>query len=329
MADVVSSNDVHRPVTLHDEQDGTYTQAGAAHLRAWDATAGAWVRVLADHASGGLVTSGGAGGGGAATIADGADVAQGTTTDLSSASTVVGILKAIKAAITGTLAVSGTFWQATQPVSLASAPTTAVTGPLTDTQLRATRVPVDASGVAVPITDNAGSLTVDSPVGTPLFARLSDGAAALVGQKVMASSLPVVIASDQSAVSFMQTATGGANVLKTGSLVTTAVTADQVVLTYTVTALKTFYLAYLVMYGRLTAVSATASILGAISLETPSGTKVITLDDTNPTTSEVEFNPITFSQPIPIAAGTVVRVVVTPAATTSMTWRANFGGYEK
>lgn len=49
----------------------------------------------------------------------------------------------------------------------------------------------------VPVTDNAGSLTVDAPVGTPVFSRLSDGAAALVGQKVMASSLPVALASDQ------------------------------------------------------------------------------------------------------------------------------------
>lgn len=54
-----------------------------------------------------LQTSGsGGGGGGAATIADGADVAQGTTTDASSANTVVGVLKAIKAAVTGTVAVS-------------------------------------------------------------------------------------------------------------------------------------------------------------------------------------------------------------------------------
>jgi hypothetical protein len=48
------------------------------------------------------------------------------------------------------------------------------------------------------VDDNAGTLTVDAPVGTPVFVRLSDGAAALVGQKVMASSLPVAIASDQS-----------------------------------------------------------------------------------------------------------------------------------
>jgi len=87
-------------------------------------------------------------------VADGADVAQGATTDTSSANTVIGILKAIKAAVTGTLtvathavtqsgtwtvarswvlssatdsvnvgnfpasqAVTGTFFQATQPVS--------------------------------------------------------------------------------------------------------------------------------------------------------------------------------------------------------------------
>lgn len=47
---------------------------------------------------------------------------------------------------------------------------------------------VDASGVAVPITDNSGSLTVDAPVGTPVFVRLSDGAAAI-------STLPVSLAS--------------------------------------------------------------------------------------------------------------------------------------
>lgn len=50
--------------------------------------------------AGALNTSGGAGGG-AATIADGADVAQGTTTDASSASTVVGLLKNLKAALAG------------------------------------------------------------------------------------------------------------------------------------------------------------------------------------------------------------------------------------
>lgn len=59
------------------------------------------------------------------------------------------------------IAVTGTFWQATQPVSIAA---------------------------AVAVTDNNGSLTVDAPVGTPVFVRLSDGASAI-------STLPVSLAS--------------------------------------------------------------------------------------------------------------------------------------
>lgn len=287
-------------------------------------------------------------------IPDGADVAEGATTDVawvSGAGSLIAIskaefakLEAIRALLAGTLtvgthAVTGTVTAnaGTGPFPVSDnagsltvdAPVgTPVASRLSDGTAFLTttggRLAVDASGVAVPITDNAGTLTVDAPVATPLFARLSDGAAALAGQKTMANSIPVAVASDQSPIS-----AGGTNVLKTGTITTTAVTADQVVLTYTVTALKTFYLTYIVMYGRLTVLAATATILGAISLETPSGTKVLTLDDVNPTTSELEFNPIVLPIPIPIAAGVVVRVVVTPAAATSMLWRANFGGYEK
>jgi hypothetical protein len=46
------------------------------------------------------------------------------------------------------------------------------------------RLSVDASGVAVPVTDNSGSLTVDAPVATPVFVRLSDGAAAITALPV-------------------------------------------------------------------------------------------------------------------------------------------------
>lgn len=59
----------------------------------------------------------------------------------------------------------------------------------------------------VHVDDNAGSLTVDAPVGTPVFTRLSDGSAALVGQKAMSASLPVTIASDQGAVPASQSGT--------------------------------------------------------------------------------------------------------------------------
>lgn len=57
--------------------------------------------------------------------------------------------------------------------------------PLTDTQLRATPVPVSGTVTAnagtgpFPVSDNAGSLTVDAPVATPVAARLSDGTAFL------------------------------------------------------------------------------------------------------------------------------------------------------
>jgi len=81
-----------------------------------------------------------------------------------------------------------------------------VSGPLTDAQLRAATVPISGTVTAnagtgpFPVSDNAGSLTVDAPVGTPVFVRLSDGTAAQIGQKSMLNSLPVVLASDQSAI---------------------------------------------------------------------------------------------------------------------------------
>lgn len=77
-----------------------------------------------------------------------------------------------------------------------------------------------------PVTDNAGSLTVDAPVGTPVFVRLSDGAATLIGQKAMAASLPVVLASDQASVPVANTETRPA----TGTITTTAGSASSVTL---------------------------------------------------------------------------------------------------
>jgi len=64
-------------------------------------------------------------------------------------------------------------------------------------------VVVASDQTVLPVSDNAGSLTVDAPVGTPVFVRLSDGAAAQVGQKTMAASLPVALASDQTALPAM------------------------------------------------------------------------------------------------------------------------------
>lgn len=61
------------------------------------------------------------------------------------------------------------------------------------------KLAIDSSG-RIGMTDGGTSLTVDAPVGTPVFVRLSDGTVALIGQKAMAGSVPVVIASDQSVI---------------------------------------------------------------------------------------------------------------------------------
>jgi hypothetical protein len=65
---------------------------------------------------------------------------------------------------------------------------TRVSGNVTVIQGTATSLKVDASEVAVPVTDNASSLTVDAPVATPVFVRLSDGAAPI-------TTLPVSLTS--------------------------------------------------------------------------------------------------------------------------------------
>lgn len=80
-----------------------------------------------------VIVDSGAGGGGAMTVADGANVTQGAKADAKSTATdttpvtIVSILKQISA-------------------SVQAPPSQAVTGPLTDTQLRATAVPVSQSG---------------------------------------------------------------------------------------------------------------------------------------------------------------------------------------
>src|SRR5438132_14335127 len=71
-------------------------------------------------------------------------------------------------------------------------------------------------------------------------------------------------------------ATGKTNVLKTGTLVSTATTADQVLVTYTVTAGKTLYLSYFDYTARLTTYAATATNFGNCSLESPAGTQLHT-----------------------------------------------------
>lgn len=100
--------------------------------------------------------------------------------------------------------VTGTFFQATQPVSIAA--TVAVSGPLTDTQLRAS---------AVPVTANAGT-----NLNTSLLALESGGNLAglnakfgSLGQKAMSGSAPVVLSSDQTAIPVNATLQAGASLV--------------------------------------------------------------------------------------------------------------------
>lgn len=197
-------------------------------------------------------------------------------------------------------------------------------------------MPVLPTGLTLPISATALPLPTGAATSanqTTEIASLSSidaGIPAGLGQTTMSASMPVAIASDQTTLPVsLGNTTGKTNVLKTGTLATTATTADQVVLTYTVTAAKTFYLEYFAVDCSLTAAPTnfnTPVIFGTISLETPSGTKNISYRFMGPNPQE---DNITFSEPIPVAAGVVVRAVVTPGITTSLTWIANFGGYER
>lgn len=162
-----------------------------------------------------------AGGGGAVTVADGADVTQGAVGDLASAPTINGLLKNIKAAlvapltVTGVLTdaqlratavpVSGAFYQATQPVSLAasvavtgtfwqatqpiSGTVTAITGGLTDTQLRASPVPVSGT-----VTATTGGLTDAQLRAAPVPVSGSVTTGGLTDTQLRAAPVPVTAA---------------------------------------------------------------------------------------------------------------------------------------
>jgi hypothetical protein len=53
---------------------------------------------------------------------------------------------------------------------------------------------VTGFGGTFPVTDSGGSLTVDAPVATPVFVRLSDGSAAISTLPVSLASLPALVA---------------------------------------------------------------------------------------------------------------------------------------
>lgn len=69
---------------------------------------------------------------------------------------------------------------ANNDVTIASGIITSITNPVT----------VTGTGGTFPVTDSGGSLTVDAPVGTPVFVRLSDGTSAIATLPVSLASVP-------------------------------------------------------------------------------------------------------------------------------------------
>lgn len=127
------------------------------------------------------------------------EVAAGAYVDGAGVGTLVTPTSPYPVGVIGSVAVTGSFWQATQPVSLASLPSlaagTAAIGKLAansgvvigDVNVAAFPA-LSASTDSVAATDGGGTLTVDAPVGAPVFVRLSDGSSAI-------STLPVSLAS--------------------------------------------------------------------------------------------------------------------------------------
>jgi hypothetical protein len=106
-------------------------------------------------------------------------------------------LASIDSKLSNPMPVTGSFYQATQPVSIASS--VAVTGPLTDTQLRATAVPVSLASSPLPsgaataanqTTANSSLSSIDSKLTSPLTVT-----GPLTDTQLRASAVPVSLSS--------------------------------------------------------------------------------------------------------------------------------------
>jgi hypothetical protein len=116
-------------------------------------------------------------------------------------------------------------------------------------------------------------------------------------------------------------------VTQTGLLVTTSTGANQVVLSYTVPVGRTFLLEYFRLNVRSTAPPGNPNpvVFGEWSIESPAGTKLYTSDPIGNVSPQAYG--LDLRDPWQFGPGSVVRIVCTPASTTSFMWRANFGGF--
>lgn len=210
---------------------------------------------------------------------------------------------------------------------------------------------------AVPVTDGGGSLTVDGTVGVSGTVTVT-GTVALSGTSaVSAASLPLPTgAATQATLASVDTKTpalvsgrvpvdgsgvtqpvslaavsigtsaGKTLAMTTATITTTATTANQVIVTYTVPSGQTLYLEYFQIMARLTTYATTATNYGTATLQI-NGVGVYTVDIAHAGVITPLGHGLT--EPLPVAQNLVVRWVCTPSATTSFRWVGNFGGYTK
>lgn len=118
------------------------------------------------------------------------------------------------------------------------------------------------------------------------------------------------------------------NVLVAATLNTSAATADQIILTYTVPTAKTLWLEYLEANVMLTTFAVTATQFGTLSFRV-NGNKVQTFTViAGPGVLNTPLY-IDLQDPLPFQAGDVLTIVCTPSGVTPFTWEANIAGYLK
>ena len=175
---------------------------------------------------------------------------------------------------------------------------------------RAARLVGVVSGAAniFHVDDNAGSLTVDAPVGTPVFTRLSDGAAALIGQKVMATSLPIVVASDQSVLPVREQAS---------TLIGTTISVANTTVTLTLAAVAASFhyitaIEIVNINATITAIAAAATLLAYTTTNLP-GAPAWSAGTLLAAGTEKVVVRITFNQPIKSSVLNTATTFVAPA----------------
>ena len=161
-------------------------------------------------------------------------------------------------------------------------------------------------------------------------------AAPTVGQKAMAASLPVVLASDQSGIQL--SSIQGKTAIAATAVVTTAGVVKTQIVSYART-LTMMYLQHFSIQAYITTPPAipatTGTLLGLVTLEAPFGTilwqaELIQANDGVAARVDVNFSePFMLFGAAPPTGSPQVRLTCTPAAATGMTWIGNLIGYEK